>query len=218
MKPRPAALLLGLASHELRGPAGIVRGYLRLLQADSALSARSRNAVAEADRAADHLAGMLEEMNEYTQYLRGKQELHRRKCSLRSIINQATQMVQPREEPAILLDVIAPADVQANVDEARLRTGLVSIIEAVCRAQPTATTVDVTLEETGEGRRRVAVIDVAARSLGRGRRRSRPTDFLRSGLGLSLLVADAVMRAHGGRLVERWVSGRWAGYRIAGLR
>jgi signal transduction histidine kinase len=218
MKSQRAAVLLSLASHELRGPAGIVRGYLRLLLADPMLGERPRKSVADADRAADRLVGVLDDMNEYARFMRGQQKLDRRTRSLRSILNQAAQVAQPPLNPAIEIDVVAPADVHASVDETRLRAGLVAIIEAVCRAQTTASTVDITLDQAGTGRRKTAIIDIAPRSLRHGRRHSRPPDWSRSGLGLSVLIADAVMRAHGGRLVERWVSSEWAGYRISGIR
>lgn len=218
MRSKPAVLLLGLSSHELRGPAGIIRGYLRLLLADPSLTERQRKSASDADRATDRLVAVLDEMTEYTRFGRGQQKLDRRPRSLRSIIVQATQVVQPPVEPAVQLDVIADVDIQASVDEMRLRGGLVAILRAVCRAQTTATTVDVTLAEAGSGRRRTAIIDVAPRSLSRGRHTSRTPDFSRSGLGLALPLADAVIRAHGARLVERWSSARWAGYRIVGLR
>lgn len=218
MRSKGGVLLLALASHELRGPAGIIRGYLRLLASDPALTDRQRKSVGDADRATDRLVGVLDEMNEYARFLRGQQKLERRPRSLRSIIVQATQVVQPPVEPPVQLDVIADVDVQASVDEPRLRAALVALLQAVCRAQTTATTVDVVLSEGGRGRRRSATIDIAPRSLGRGRHTRREPDFSRPGLGLALPVADATIREHGGRLMERWVSARWAGYRVAGLR
>jgi signal transduction histidine kinase len=217
MRSKPAVRLLALASHELRGPAGIIRAYLRLLVDDPTSSERTRKSAQDAERATDKLVSVLDDMNEYARLIHGQQKLERRPRSLRSIIVQATQMAQPPLNPPVQLDVIADVDMPANVDEVRLRTGLVAIIDAVCRSQTTATTVDITLTDD-DHRRKVAVIDIAPRSLSRGRHLSRTPDFTRSGLGLAVLVADAVIRAHGGRLVERWVSGRWAGYRVTGLR
>jgi signal transduction histidine kinase len=218
MRSKDRMMILALASHELRGPAGIIRGYLRLVLSDHTLTERQRKSIGDADRATDKLVGVLDEMNEYARFLRGHQKLERRMRSLRSIIVQATQVVQPPVEPAVQLDVIADVDVQANVDEVRVRAALAAIIHAVCRSQTTATTVDVTLSEATSGRRKSSIIDIAPRSLSRSRLTSRAPDFTRPGLGLALPVADAVIRAHGGRLVERWASARWAGYRVAGLK
>jgi signal transduction histidine kinase len=217
MRSKGGVLLLALASHELRGPAGIIRGYLRLVLSDHTLTDRHRKSIGDADRATDKLVGVLDEMNEYARFLRGQQKLDRRTRSLRSIIVQATQVVQPPVEPAVQLDVIADEDIQVNVDEARVRGALAALIHSVCRSQTTASTVDVTLSNNG-GRRRSSTIDIAPRSLSRTRLTSRAPDFTRAGQGLALPLADAVFRAHGGRMVERWASARWAGYRVAGLR
>ena len=56
--------LLSLASHELRGPTGVLRGYLRLLEQDATLGVRPRKVMAEMTRATDRLAGLLDELSE----------------------------------------------------------------------------------------------------------------------------------------------------------
>src|SRR5688572_323275 len=52
--------VLSLLSHELRGPLGVVRGYLRLIdQTATELSDRSRQSIAAALRASDRMADVL---------------------------------------------------------------------------------------------------------------------------------------------------------------
>ena len=56
---------LGLVAHEMRSPASIVSGYLRLLQQDSdGLSARQRRMVDEAGRACGRMRMLLQEIGE----------------------------------------------------------------------------------------------------------------------------------------------------------
>jgi len=61
----PYVSALGLVAHELRSPASIVSGYLRLLQQDSdGLSARQRRMVDEAGRACGRMLTLLQEIGE----------------------------------------------------------------------------------------------------------------------------------------------------------
>ena len=52
--------LLSLAAHELRGPTGVVRGYLRLLEQDATLGERPRRLMLEISRATDRMAAILD--------------------------------------------------------------------------------------------------------------------------------------------------------------
>jgi signal transduction histidine kinase len=55
-------------------------------------------------------------------------------------------------------------------------------------------------------------VSVTPRTLGRGKIVDQPIDLTRGGSGLLLPIADAVVQAHGGKLRERWVAGRWSGF------
>lgn len=200
--------LLSLASHELRGPTGVVRGYLRLLEQEPALGERPRRVIAELTRATDRLAALLNELSELAHLTDGRVKLTLRSMSLRSVLNQAVQAVELPEDVDVNLDVVAPADVRMRVDEARLRAAFCTLIVTLARAQAGSTGFDLRLTK---GRSSAQVI-VQPRSLGRGTVVEQAVDFSRGGTGLLLPIADAVIRAHGGRLRERWVAGRWAGF------
>ena len=63
--PTPYISSLDLVAHEIRSPASIVSGYLRLLQQDSdGLSARQRRMVDEAGRACGRMLTLLHEIGE----------------------------------------------------------------------------------------------------------------------------------------------------------
>jgi two-component system OmpR family sensor kinase len=200
--------LLSLASHELRGPTGVLRGYLRLLDQDATLGVRPRRVMAEMTRATDRLAGLLDELSELAHLKDGSIKLTMRSVSLRSVMNQAVQAVELPENAEGDLDVVVPSDVRMRVDEARLRAVLCTLIVTLARAQTSSVSFDLRLLK---GRRSAHMV-VQPRTLGRGTVVEQAVDFSRGGTGLQLPIADAVVQAHGGRLRERWVAGRWAGF------
>lgn len=200
--------LLSLASHELRGPTGVLRGYLRLLEQDATLGERPRRVMTEMTRATDRLAALLDEVSELAHLKDGRIKLNLRSMSLRSVLNQAVQSVELPDNFETDLDVVAPADVRMRVDEARLRAVFNTLVVTFARAQSGTASIDLRLSK---GRTSVQVV-VQPRSLGRGTVAEQPVDFKRGGTGLQLPIADAVIQAHGGRLRERWVAGRWAGF------
>ena len=87
--------LLSLASHELRGPAGVIRGYLRMLESDPTLGERPRRVAGDANRAADRLVTLLDEIVELARLNDQTLRPALRAMSLRSILNQAVQAVDP---------------------------------------------------------------------------------------------------------------------------
>jgi signal transduction histidine kinase len=200
--------LLSLASHELRGPTGVVRGYLRLLEQDATLGVRPRRVMTEMTRATDRLAALLDELSELAHLKDGRIKLTLRSMSLRSVLNQAVQAVELPENVDMDLDVVAPADVRMRVGEARIRAVFTTLIVTLARAQSGAGSIDLRLSKG----RSYAQVVVQPRSLGHGTVAEQAVDLARGGTGLQLPIADAVVQAHGGRLRERWVAGRWAGF------
>lgn len=200
--------LLSLASHELRGPTGVLRGYLRLLEQDASLGTRPRRVMTEMTRATDRLGVLLDELSDLAHLKDGRIKLTLRSMSLRSVLNQAVQAVELPDNFEADLDVVAPADVRMRVDEVRLRAVFCALILALARAQPGAASIDLRLSKG----RTATIVVVQPRSLGHGTVVEQAVDFARGGMGLQLPIADAVVQAHGGRLRERWVAGRWAGF------
>ena len=103
---------------------------------------------------------------------------------------------------------VAPVDVRMRVDEARLRTAVGTLIFVLARAQTGAATIDLRLIKTKVS----SSIVITPRTLGRGKIVDQPIDLSRGGSGLLLPIADAIIQAHGGRLRERWIAGRWSGF------
>ena len=202
------AALLSLASQELRQPTGVVRGYLRTLDQDPTLTQRVRKISGEATRAADRLVELLDEIGELAKLKEDSVRLNLKAMSLRSVMNQAVQAVVLPASHDVELDVVAPIDVRMRVDEGRLRTAVGTLIYVLARAQTGAATIDLRLIKTKVS----SSILVTPRTLGRGKIVDQPIDLTRGGNGLLLPIADAIIQAHGGRLRERWVAGRWSGF------
>lgn len=202
------ANLLSLASHELRQPTGVVRGYLRMLDQDPTINQRVRKISGEATRAADRLVELLDEIGELAKLKEASVRLNLKSMSLRSVMNQAVQAVVLPASHDVELDVVAPADVRMRVDETRLRNAVCTLIYVLARAQTGAATIDLRLIKTPVS----SSIAVTPRTLGRGKIVDQPVDVTRGGSGLLLPIADAIIQAHGGKLRERWVAGRWSGF------
>jgi signal transduction histidine kinase len=202
------AALLSLAAHELRQPTGVVRGYLRALEQEPALNQRVRRITSEATTAADRMVELLDEIGELAKLKDGSIRLSLKSMSLRSVLNQAVQAAELPASHDVELDVVAPADVRKRVDEARLRTAIGTLIYVLARAQTGAATIDLRLTKMTAS----TSILVTPRTLGRGKIVDQGLDLSRAGNGLLLPIADAIIQAHGGKLRERWVAGRWSGF------
>lgn len=200
--------LLALTSHELRQPTGVVRGYLRMLDHDPTLSQRARKVIGDATRAADRLVGLLDEVGELARLKDRAVRLSLKSHSLRSVLNQAVQAVELPDSHDVELDVVAPVDVRRRFDEKRMRAVFETLITVLARAQTGAATIDLRLTRT----KSTAYVWVTPRSLARGKVVDQPLDVTRGGAGLLLPIAEAIVQAHGGRLRERWLGGRWSGF------
>ena len=106
--------LLSLASHELRGPAGVIRAYLRMLEQDATLGERPRRVVGDTTRAADRLVTLIDEISELARLTDEALRPALRSMSLRSILNQAVQAVKLPPGYEVELDVVAPVDVRGG--------------------------------------------------------------------------------------------------------
>jgi signal transduction histidine kinase len=200
--------LLALTSHELRQPTGVVRGHLRALDKDPTVPQRHRKAIDEATQAADRLVSLLDEIGELAAIKDGSTRLTLKSMSLRSVLNQAVQAVTLPDSHDVELDVVAPVDVRMRLDEARLRVAFCTLIAVLARAQSGVATIDLRLSKLGGW----ATIVITPRTFGRGKIVDLPLDVSRPGSGLLLPIAESIIDAHGGKLRERWLAGRWSGF------
>src|SRR5687767_11550287 len=119
--PGDPAQVLSLLSHELRGPLGVIRGYLRLLdQTPDLADAQARQAVTATLQASDRLAEILDQASLLAHLERGDLKIERRRVALADLLEAARQAVAlPANAPAILLLGNVPA-AELDADRARL--------------------------------------------------------------------------------------------------
>jgi signal transduction histidine kinase len=200
--------ILALTSYELRQPTGVIRASLRMLDHDPTLSQRARKLIGDATRAADRLVHLLDEVGELARLRERAVRLSLKSTSLRSVLNQAVQAVELPDSHDVELDVVSTGDVRRRVDEARMRSVFETLIAVLATAQPGAATIDLRLTRT----KSAAYVWVTSRSLARGKITDLPLDVSRAGSGMLLPIAEAIVQAHGGKLRERWLGGRWSGF------
>lgn len=207
--------LLSHLSHELRGPLGVIRGYLRLLdQGAPGLSAAQQKAVRAALDASDRTLALADEASELSRLLGGEVTLRRARVPLLALLHATVQAVELPDDPAIDLDVPEGPDSNATVsiDESRVRAALAALITSVVREQTRPGTVQLTAASlTARGRRTVRLV-VAPLTISRLRTRELPFEAAKGGQGLQAAIAVAVIEAHGGA-----VRARHAGNRPVGL-
>lgn len=201
--------VLSAISHELRGPLGVARGYLQMLAQGQALDARGAKMVADIQRAANRMSGLLDEVSELARWVRGEHTVNGTLGPLADLVAAAAARATFPDSPLVRVEVAAPADVTAVVDQPPLVRAWAALISAVARAQVEDATIAVVLRrsEAGPAELRIAPqtrLDAAD---------ERPMTIERAGAGLSLALAELILQRHGGGVVECWQPGAWAGYR-----
>lgn len=202
--------MLAAAVHELRGPLGVARGYLRLLEKRGNDDARAQKAVEEAGHAAERMTLLLLQLSDYTRLASGESRLHTELTPLRDVLEAAAGRV-PRPSPAgVEIAVRVSPDIAILLDRARLADAFAALAAAVARAQTTGGTVILAIVEANEPAGPAIVVAPSADVDSRAAERAPRLD--RSGAGLTLALAELTVRRHGGALAERWIDDSWAGY------
>src|ERR1700724_2643323 len=98
--------LLSLAVHELRTPAGVVGGYLRMLQRDAApLSELQRKMVHEAERSCQRLVAIIAELSDIQKLDADLVELAQQGLDAFPVMAEAAHGVHEADERNVRLEV-----------------------------------------------------------------------------------------------------------------
>src|SRR5439155_6366978 len=137
------ARLLSLAVHELRTPASVVGGYLRMLQRDTdPMSDRQRKMIDEAEKSCVRLVALIAEMSEVSKLDAGVATLTRQRLDLFPLVQDVAEGVHEAEDREVRLEVRGEAAGAEMIgDAARLRGAFDAIFRAILREQPAACTV-----------------------------------------------------------------------------
>jgi signal transduction histidine kinase len=206
--------LISLAVHEFRGAAGVVSGYLRMLQRDAeeALSPRHRKLIDEAAKSCAKFSAIVEELSEVGKLDDGRTKLERRPVDAFSLGDEVAELVHEAKEREVFLTVTGPATGAPMLGDAqRLRRAFDGIFRAIVREKPRHCTVVVErrIEKTNSGA--AAILIVADEKSVQAAYDREPGPFYeeRGGVGLALPLARRVIEGHGGRI--------WAPFPVEGL-
>jgi signal transduction histidine kinase len=196
---------LSLAVHELRTPAGVVGGYLRMLLNDKTapLSDHQRKMIGEAEKSCERLVALIAEMSEVSKLDAGSIKLGHDPLDLFTMVEEVAKTVHEAEDRKVRLDVRGTPDgATMTGDGPRLRQALSAVFRAILREQagPCTVVVDRRLDDRSAGGS--AIIVVAEEGAVQSAYASAPAAFddMRGGLGLALPLARRVIEGHLGRL------------------
>lgn len=205
-----SARLLSLVSHELRGPLGVLRGYLRLLdQQPDALTPQQRLAVSAALRASDRCSDVATQAGALARLRRGDTTLPLTRTSLAPVLARVSELVPVPDDPPIQLEVSRENDATVACDGPALIAALVSLATCVVRAQTQPTVLSLSCQpadDPGTG----ALVRLLARPA--ATLTQTPLDVGRGGMGMELPIADAIIRSHGGHVTEMRAQQLLAGF------
>jgi PAS domain S-box-containing protein len=205
---RAKSQFLNLASHELRGPLAVVRGYLSMLADGSfgSLTPAAQKVIPVLVAKGEEMNRLVEQMVESARLEEGQVHLARAAYDLRDIVREAGERLQQTLQPSHTLIVDLPKDpIMVLVDRDRVATILANLLsnavkysplggEVRCRLVSTHSWATVEVEDHGVG---VADADMGKLFKRFGRIVTGDTTHVQ-GTGLGLFLSRELARAHGG--------------------
>ena len=208
---------LNLASHELRGPLTVIRGYVSMLESGMLgdLNERGRKAAEVMTAKVLEMNELLEEMIEAARLEEGGVALRAVESDLREIARQAGEIVNPLLEPKHRLVMDMPdRRIRVNVDPDRTRTIVANLLSnaikyspnggtITCQVRARAGTARVAVSDQGIGISREGMATLFTRF---GRVITPQTEHLK-GTGLGLFLGRQLARLQGGDITVASVEG-----------
>ncbi len=209
---------LNLASHELRGPVTVIRGYVSMLESGmlGELNDRGRQAAKTMEAKVMEMNELIEEMIEAARLEEGAVTLHAVEADLRDIVRMAVDVVAPLMDSKHELTLDMPERrLQVTVDPDRTRTIISNLLSNAIKYSPDGGTISVQVRSR-LGIARVAVTDeglgisregMATLFTRFGRVITPQTEHLK-GTGLGLFLARQLARLQGGDIAVTSVEGK----------
>jgi signal transduction histidine kinase len=210
---RAKGQFLNLASHELRGPVAIMRGYLAMLERGALghLNEGGVKAVGVMSAKALEMNTLIEQMLDAARLEEGRLQLRVRPVEVGSVVERAVEVMRPladRSHPLVLRMDGVPLVIPIDAD--RVQTILTNLVDNAIKYSPDGGSVECRV--TGDDRSVfIAVRDqgvgIAGEDLPRlftrfGRVASEATRHI-PGIGLGLYLARELARLHGGDISVR---------------
>jgi signal transduction histidine kinase len=203
-RPRDYPQLLSLAVHELRSPASVVTGYLRMLQQqdpEAPLSERQQKLVSEAEKSCARIVTLISELSEVAKLDAGTAAVNNGTFDLFPRLATVAGLVHESSDRGVRLDVIGEAGgAQIAGDATRVDAAFQAFFRAILREQPGSCTVVVDRRRVATDQGNSAVVTIAESSVVLQAYNAPRADFddTRGGLGLALPIAARVIERHRG--------------------
>jgi len=197
--------LLSFTAHELRTPASVVGGYLRMLQTDNnpALSERQRTLVDHAARSCARLVELIAEVSDVGKLDNRTAAMHVETFDLfTDLVEVAAGCVEGRDRDVTFELTGSSSGAPITGDRQRLSAAFGALFRALLREQgvPVAICAHRRIVHTGGQTAAVVVVAPASEVQRALDRPAASFDERRGGMGLSLPIARRVIELAGGRL------------------
>jgi signal transduction histidine kinase len=216
---RAKGQFLNLASHELRGPVAIIRGYMAMLERGTLgpLNSSGLRAARVMSAKAAEMNALIEQMLDAARLEEGRLQLRLRPVEVRGVVERAVDVMRPLADDAHPLVLRVDGEPMVlSVDAERVQTILTNLVdnaikyspaggEVECRVTGTDESVLISVRDHGVG---IAADDLPHLFSRFGRISSDATRHI-PGIGLGLYLARELARLHGGDITVQ--SGPGAG-------
>jgi PAS domain S-box-containing protein len=212
---RAKSRLLNLASHELRGPLAVLRGYISMM-ADGTIKPEQLQSVTPILMAkATQMNSLVQQMLESARLEDSRMQLSRRSADLRAIVEGAVEEWQPLVPPGQRIVLSASGPVNVEVDPGRIQTIVGNLLDNAIKYSLGRGDIQVTVDSP-DSQARVRVADagpgIPAEQMGklfdRFERVVTAENQHIPGTGLGLHLARELARLHDGDLTASSVPGR----------
>lgn len=217
---------LRLASHELRGPLTVIRGYTAMLAQGTLgeLSAEAARAVAIVLAKSDEANAIVDQLLEAARIEEGRLTLRMERLDLRDVVGAIAERLRPLLSERHRLDIDLPAEpVIVSVDRERLRTVLGNLLDNALKYSPAGGLIRCVVRDDAENGR--AIVDVTDEGIGIAADEM-PRLFSRfgrlvnaenshiPGTGLGLHLSRELVRRQGGDITATSQPGRGTSFRL----
>jgi signal transduction histidine kinase len=216
---------LNLASHELRGPITVIRGYLSMLERGSLgeVPEGARKALPVLSAKADEMNALVEQMIEAARLEEGKLELSTRHADLREVTRTALEMAQPFTDATHALTFESPdIEIPVLIDVDRIATVIGNLLTNAIKYSPAGGPVTLRVS-TDDHVAKISVTDTGVgiaedrfdRLFTRFGRIVTPETSHIPGTGLGLYLSRELARLHGGDITATSVLGKGSTFVLA---
>jgi signal transduction histidine kinase len=202
---------VALISHDLRTPLTSIIGYLELILDDDNLTEEQRDFLGVADRNADRLLHLVNDLLFVARFEAGQLDLHPTELDLAAVVRQSVDEAEPRAAAggiALTCDAGAVSAVQA--DRGRMFQLVDNLVSNAIKFTPAGGDVRISVTPVN-GVVRLEVADTGIgiapqeqhRLFDRFFRASTASEHQIPGTGLGLYITRAIVEAHGGSIAVR---------------